>query len=192
MGGDPAAQEEVWDITSHEIAECTQVVCCKWRLPYHDVPDIAQDVLVRLIENPPWRDLLARCNRKGWFYTVVTHAVIDYLRRKRRRESRVALKLDAPLPGDPDSPTYVDTMGWDDPAIREFIVSDEYDCLMACVGEKVPAERIRIFRMFVDGYSYRDISEIVEAPLNTIGVVIHRVRQHLQDCYRELQRREAR
>lgn len=135
-----------------------------------EAEDVTQEVFLKLWQN--WSKVeLDRV--RPWLLRVTRNACYDRLR-KRRSSSRVINPdadpeiLDASPGADPGPE--VDAQRAD---FRRQIVAELED-----LGE--PYRSILILRE-IQGLRYREISEILELPLNTVRVYIHRGRRQLRE-----------
>jgi RNA polymerase sigma factor (sigma-70 family) len=68
-------------------------------IPEHDVPDVVQDILVRLLHALPDFQYAPRRGRfRAWLHTVCRTSIIDWRRRRRRSSSAALADDDAVAP----------------------------------------------------------------------------------------------
>ena len=100
-----------------------------------------------------------------WIYTIARNSCVDYLRR------RVRDPLSAVAPNAPATPPDLDALpdaGQDDP----FASVEQQDLLEAVRAElrKLPDQRRAAVEMkIVEGLTYREIAEVLGAPLGTVA-----------------------
>ncbi len=129
-----------------------------------DVADLAQEIFLRIITNlervDPERPF------KPYFYRVASNLIIDHLRREVRRgifysgspESRPASGERPPHGG------------------REEMV----DLERAITRLPLHYQTVLVLS-FAEGLKYREISEVLEIPINTVKTYLHRARRALRE-----------
>lgn len=128
----------------------------------------------------------------GAFSTWVYVIALNTLRDKKRKDKEVDVVSVEAI-----NAHNIATMGEADADIFE-LVSDERDpsetaerseahslVRKAIAGLRNKSERKAIELRFLKEYSYKEISEAMEMPLNTIKVVLFRAKKHLQDALSE-------
>jgi len=135
-----------------------------------EAEDVTQEVLVRL-----WRNtrLLGSDRLGGWLLKVTRNACYDRLR-LRHRSARL-FAVDQGTEARPDAPT-------PEPGPEELAASAQLGrrlrAALDALGE--PLKSIVILRE-VQGLSYQEIAEILELPLSTVRVSLHRARRRLRE-----------
>lgn len=145
--------------------------------------DLAQETFVRSFNaigsyNP-------RYKFSSWIFKIANNLTIDHLRRKRLdtvsihgaphavtedEQARTSLDLESPDEG-PDA--YAEN--------RELGSQIE-----AAIGQLRPEYKSVTILRHVEGYSYKEIAEIMELPLGTVKTYIHRARLELQKALAHL------
>ena len=139
-----------------------------------EAEDVTQDVFLRLWEH--WSEV-TQAQAMPWLIRVTRNACID---RHRKRQTHRAMLA---APGAEDCPANPSPMG-SDPQL-----SLERDDLRQAVERALsllddPYRTIVILRE-IQSFSYADISEALQMPLNTVKVYLHRGRQMLRTELRE-------
>jgi RNA polymerase sigma-70 factor (ECF subfamily) len=145
-----------------------------------EAEDVTQEVLVRMWRQ--WRKLDAE--RLGpWLLRVTRNACYDLLRRRRS-----AAKLVVPEPeveGLEQAAVETAAAGDPDPQARAE-AADFRRHLRSALGELgEPMKSIVILRE-IQGFKYREISDALDLPLNTVRVYLHRGRRRLRERLREV------
>ncbi len=134
------------------------------------VEDVVQDVRVYLLERigqyEPTGHFL------GWVAVIARHAAIDSIRRDRTRLSRhIPLK-------DDENPT----------AFEEVIAAPQADfdpdarlALQDILMRLSPREREMVIMHYLSGYSYREIAQIKNLSVKTVGNLLGRARYKIRD-----------
>ncbi len=145
--------------------------------------DLAQETFIRAFSaigsyNP-------RYKFSSWIFKIANNLTIDHLRRKRLdtvsihgaphavtedEQARTSLDLESP---DERPDTYVEN--------RELGSEIE-----AAIGQLRPEYKSVTILRHVEGYSYKEIAEIMELPLGTVKTYIHRARLELQEALSHL------
>jgi RNA polymerase sigma factor (sigma-70 family) len=140
-----------------------------------EAEDVTQEVLLRL-----WRhaDGLDPERLGAWLLRVTRNACYDRLRQRRSAATLVAPDLDpevaeAAVSGDPD------------PAAQAEAAEFRRHLLAALGRLEEPYRSVLILRE-VQELQYQEISDILEMPLNTVRVYIHRGRQRLREQLKEV------
>ena len=140
-----------------------------------EAEDVAQEVLIRL-----WRhgDEVSPERLQSWLLRVTRNACYDRLRRH-QAASRVFDPAGGVEAGDglaSPSPSPEDVAG---AAILRRHIENALSAL------REPAKTVVILRE-VEGLSYAEIAEVLELPLTTVRVALHRARRRLRDRLREV------
>lgn len=139
-----------------------------------EAADVTQEVLLRL-----WRNLGALDGEPGaWLMRVTRNCCFDLMRK--RRSQRTAL-------GDAQEPEALDRVAGAEPdPERRAASSDLGRHLWRAVQELAEPYRSALILREVEEMKYREISETLDLPLNTVKVHIHRGRRMLRDRLREV------
>jgi len=112
--------------------------------------DITQEVFVKV-----WKNINKFDESKSfrtWIFTIAKHTVIDWLRHK------TELPLD-------DSFDLAD----DSPSVLEQLMSKETSGKLSFAMTKLPSNYSSVIKLYInDGLNFREISETLKAPLNTV------------------------
>lgn len=163
--GDPQAFEDL--MAPHE--RKVYGICLRMLGNREDALDCAQDAMLRL-----WRAIASyrkEASFQTWCYRIATNACLDFLRKKKVRP---AVSLDvlaetAPLPTD----------GRDAPeAMAE--ASARKEALAAGIAALPEDLRSALVLRDVQGFSYEEISAILQVPIGTTKSRISRAREKLR------------
>lgn len=106
-------------------------------------------------------------NLKAWLFTIMRNNFINDIRKNSKFVGREELSSYIPYSN------------------KEMNVKNEgetnmmYDLLVEEV-EKLPTNLKQPFKMMVDGYAYKEISESLDMPLGSVKSFIHKARKRLQ------------
>lgn len=129
--------------------------------------DVTQDVFIRLWEH---RDALEQERILGWLLRVARNACIDAIRKRNVRRSvdeTEDFTLDS-LPSDVSQP---------DRDASASLFRERLAKALDALGE--PHRSIVVLRE-IQEYKYEEISEVLNLPLNTVKVYLHRARKSLR------------
>ena len=140
-----------------------------------DADDVTQEVLIKIWDNIDKFNLNAA---KSWIMKTTHNLCLDYLRRR-----KVAAQREFII--DEDSQDRIkDTDKLKDPEIetRLILLKEKIHNAIECLPENLK----NIFVMYeLQGLKYREISEILDMPLNSVRVYLLRARKKLQEELRE-------
>ena len=134
-----------------------------------DADDLVQEAFLR------GYDRLDDCRHPdrvgGWLFRIVSTICKDHLKSPRR--SRDSVRLDAD-----DTPALVDDgPGAGNRAERSF-VRDELETALAAIG---PDKREAFLLKHLEGYTYREMAELLDASVPALKMRVHRARDELRD-----------
>jgi RNA polymerase sigma-70 factor (ECF subfamily) len=142
-----------------------------------EAEDVAQEVLIRM-----WRsgDRVAPDRLEAWLLRVTRNASYDRLRSR-----RAATRVFAPDRAHEEG-------GWvaaDGPSPERVVGGSEIrrQLCVALAELREPAKSIVILRE-IQGLSYQQIADVLELPLSTVRVSLHRGRRRLRELLREVYR----
>lgn len=165
QNGDAGAFEEL--MTAHE--RKIYALCLRMAGDREDALDCAQEAMLRI-----WRSLGSyrkQASFPTWVYRVATNTCLDFLR---KRKARPAVSLDA-LADDGFSPG--DASG--DPVLKAEEAARKR-ALAAGIASLQPDMRAALVLRDVQGFSYEEVSDILDTPLGTVKSRINRAREKLR------------
>lgn len=133
-----------------------------------DAEDIAQEVMIRTWQNMNKFNLKAA---RAWIMRTTHNLCIDYL-----RKNQLSLKRELPI----DTDNYLEDKSNDgnpvNVASKKMIGTKIKNAI-----ENLPERLKSIFVLYeLEGFKYREISKILDVPLNTVKVNLLRARKQLQ------------
>lgn len=154
-----------------------------------DAEDVLQETLLRAYRG--YHTFNTGTNLKAWLYRILTNTFINRYRRQARRPDEVEL-------GDLEDFYLFKRMGEDGPggAVRsaeeealDRFVDDDIKAAVEALPENF---RIPVLLADVEGFSYKEIAEIMDVPIGTVMSRLHRGRKALQQAlWRFAEEREA-
>ncbi len=150
-----------------------------------EAEDITQEVLVRMWRQ--WSKL--DTERLGpWLLRVTRNACYDLLRRRRSAAKLFVLEPEArPIEEGADPLPAVETAAAGDPGPGARAEGSEFQHHLRRALDELgePFRSIVILRE-IQGFKYREISDALDLPLNTVRVYLHRGRRRLREGLREV------
>lgn len=136
-----------------------------------DADDVTQEVMIRIWENMDRFNLFAA---KTWIMKTTSNLCIDYLRRR-----AVAFNREYEIDGEFEDSFSIDSYA------NNPLLSTHVNLMMSKVKESIerlPENLRSIFVMYeINGLKYREISDSLEMPVNTVKVYLMRARKKLQE-----------
>lgn len=173
--GDQSAFEDVVSFFQHKIYQH----CFRMLGNAHEAEDMAQEAFIRAYVNIHSYDE----NRKfsTWLYRIATNLTIDRIRKR-----KPDYFLDAEIKGT-DGLNMYSQLAADERLPEEEVQSIE---LQSYIQEQIaalaPKYRSIIMLRYLEEFSLREISEILDIPLGTVKTRIHRGREALRKKLRHV------
>lgn len=143
-----------------------------------DAEDVLQEALLKAYRG--YHTFTAGTNLKAWLYRILTNTFINSYRRKTRRPAEVEL-------GELEDLYLFKRVGEDsggaarsaeEEALDRFVDSD----IKGAVESLPEIFRIPVLLADVEGFSYKEIAEIMDVPIGTVMSRLHRGRKALQQA----------
>lgn len=83
-GGEPGEVEKAWEEFHEQYAKSIFRWCCSIGVPRRDVPDLTQDVMLKLLQELKQFQYDPQRRFRGWLKTITQRLAIDFLRKHRR------------------------------------------------------------------------------------------------------------
>ncbi len=136
-----------------------------------DAEDLAQETFIKVYKKID--TLKDRKKAKSWIYSIARNTVIDFFRKKKNKE--IALS-DALL----ESVAKTTATEYQEKAISDE-VSKELD---HCIDKLVKEDRAIIRLLYYEGFSYKEIANLLSINENTLKSRLHRARSVLLEMIR--------
>lgn len=168
---DAVACDALWRLLVSLVARLTRVAVARRSGNCRcDHEDIIQNVLMELWRTP--EILLDVVNIEGWLFRMIDRRTVDEMRRQ-SRHSR-SKSLEGAL-SDEDDRCLESFLGVEGDQVPRVILKEVENIL-----DSQPKEKGDIFRLYLYGYSYEEISQRMKVPQKTVGVWIYRLKKELR------------
>lgn len=172
------------------LAECLQHMDALYRAALRmtgnpaDAEDLVQDTYFKATRSIDRYQESA--GTRAWLFRILTNAYIDRYRQRMRAPETVELRDDPGLYDlfletrqgtDADAS---DSAGWTDAELESFLARFVGDEVKAAVESLPPAFRMVVILRDVEGFSYREIAEMLDVPVGTVMSRLFRGRRALQ------------
>lgn len=149
-----------------------------------DAEDLVQEAYLRAFRS--WHQFQPGTNLKAWLFRILTNLFISNYRQRQREPLTVSAD------GDESFDLYATLAGVESGAERsaesmvlDNLVDDEIKQALADLPEEY---RMAVLLVDVEGFSYKEIAEILGVPIGTVMSRIHRGRKALQKSLMRLAR----
>jgi len=174
--GDPARQEQFTEQVLEHMASLYSGALRMTRSPA-DAEDLVQETYLKAYRS--WHSYQQGTNLKAWLYRILTNTFINSYRSKKRKPEQTDL--------DEVEDLYLyRRLGGLEAAAASRSAEDEVMDLFTDSEVKAALENLsEQFRMAVlladvEGFSYKEIAEILDVPIGTVMSRLHRGRKALQ------------
>lgn len=147
-----------------------------------DAEDLLQDTYVKLWKNiDGFKDTGKEDSFKWWAFTAMKNVHIDG---GRKGKSNKRFHLSANIVHDEETGENLTLQNI--PANSHFnadtlLFDKEVEHTLHCAKSKLKNNVQKVFEIMRDGYSYEEMAEILNLPINTVKIHIHRVRKSLME-----------
>ncbi len=128
--------------------------------------EVVQEILVRV--HGAIRDFRSECELGTWIYRIAVNTIATYMRRRHNHSISFV--------GTGDMRYIIDEGGDLEEAFDRKL---ECERLARCIAKLPPRESAAITLFYMDGYGYKEIASILETSVDSVGLLLHRGREHL-------------
>ncbi len=139
-----------------------------------DAEDVVQEALLKAYR--AYHTFTAGTNLKAWLYRILTNTYINRYRKQMRRPTEVEL-------GEVENLYLYKQLGGgqsgasaEEEALEQFVDAD----IKRALEELPEIFRLPVLLADVEGFSYKEIADIMDVPLGTVMSRLHRGRKALQ------------
>jgi len=166
-------QKESWDIFVQKYSKVIywairkRLSSSSFHFNQDDLGEIFQDVFVSILEQDKLKQIKEAKKISGWLAIVAFNKAVDFMRRKIRKEQKVVLNV-LPLKEN---------------KIRDNLHKrDLFDLLQAVIDNLADKEKLIISLNLLQGRTHKEISLIVDIPVNTVSTVIARAKAKIREA----------
>jgi RNA polymerase sigma-70 factor (ECF subfamily) len=138
-----------------------------------DAEDLVQETYLRAFRS--WRSFEQGTNLKAWMFRILTNLYITSYRKRRREPTMIGVEDAA------DFDLYQAVGRGSDnsaeSAVLDGIVDEDIRAALANLPEEF---RLAVILADIEGFSYKEIAEIMKVPIGTVMSRLHRGRKALQ------------
>jgi RNA polymerase sigma-70 factor (ECF subfamily) len=128
--------------------------------------DLVQEVSLKVIRGR--QTFRPGAEFRPWVFSILRHTLADYYRRQNVRPAMVSLEAD-----EIELPSHAPL----DQRLFEYVLDEEIEQALA----EIPFEmRLAVLLADVEEFSYREIAEVLDWPLGSVGSRLHRGRRRLR------------
>lgn len=166
-----------WETLYARLAGKLFPVCLRYADDYMQAQDLFQEAFLKLAKNiGQWK---GSGSFEGWAYRVFVNECISHLRKRAREKFTYYY---------PETPSHDDEEASEDDFISSMNIyyqeSDDHHCeaqLILHMVQALPVHYRTVFNLFaIEGYSHREIAQMLNIPENTSKVYLHRARKILR------------
>lgn len=152
------ARREVYE----KYAPSMMALCKRYLSDTEDAKDVLQDGFLKIFTEIG--QYTGKGSFGGWIRRIFVNTSLDFIRKKNRLQ-QIELLMDVEMGNNEDAPSLKD------------ITAEE---IMQCIGE-LPDNYRTVFNLYaVEGYSHREIAQLLQIPESTSRSLFFRARQLLQ------------
>lgn len=164
IDGDTAAFEEIYRLTSGFVFN----VALRIARRHADAEDITQEVFVKTHKN--LRQFGFQSSLKTWLYRITVNTALSRCRKNTGAANAMA-KYKNHLATEP---TFIP---FPDPVHKK----DNESIVAALLAKLDPDQRVCVVLREMEGFTYDEIAEILNVPMNTVRSRLHRAREALME-----------
>jgi len=135
-----------------------------------ETEDILQDVFIKVYENLNGFDTSLKFS--SWIYRITHNEVINRFRKKQARPQKISLDSDLDI---------FESLASDTDIAQDLNIEEQAEIIKKTLNKlDIHYKEILILKYF-EGKSYKEISDILKKPVNTVGTILHRARKQFKD-----------
>lgn len=162
---DEIEQKKIFDVWLHEHKGILFKIIRAYAFTPHDQEDLFQDISLQLWQSIP--DFRGEAKVSTWIYRVALYSATVWIRKEKKRpQTQLFSDLEQTLTIAPEPR------------------NDRLDWLYEQIAELKPIDR-SVSLLLLEGFSYKEMADLVGISESNVGVRIHRIKQHLVRKSRE-------
>jgi RNA polymerase sigma-70 factor (ECF subfamily) len=138
-----------------------------------NIEDVVQDVFIKTYQNIQSFDVNQKFS--SWIYRIAHNTYINLLKKNSRGPLYIL-----------DFDTFLSYTVVDDPIIREKDIKEMRIMVEKGLNKLSPKYREIIVLYYLEELSYKEISDILQMPIGTVGIRLKRAKEALRDVYKKL------
>lgn len=138
-----------------------------------NIEDIVQDVFISTFKNINNFDTSLKFS--SWIYRIAHNAFVNGLKKQQKNS----------LPNF-DFDVFVSHVAYEDPAVEEREHEDMQKLIAGGLDQLKPKYKEAIILHYLEDFSYKEISDILQIPTGTVGVRVKRGREALKKVYEKM------
>lgn len=146
---------------------------------YSDAEDMTQEVFLKVYKN------IEKCSGKGsiktWIYTIAYNTCIDEVR---KRKGKTNFSLDSTIDSD-DGEYNFEVASKEETPENYLINKEEIKEIENAINKLSEVHKTLIFLRDIKGFTYNEISEIMEINLGTVKSKLNRARTNLKNILKK-------
>jgi RNA polymerase sigma-70 factor (ECF subfamily) len=151
-----------------------------------DADDLVQDTYLKATRSVDRYHEQESAGARAWLFRILTNSYIDRYRQRMRAPEMVELTEDRGLydlfleSREPVAADASGSTGWTDAELESFLRKFVGDEVKAALESLPPAFRLVVILRDVEGFSYREIADMLGVPVGTVMSRLFRGRRLLQ------------
>ena len=148
-----------------------------------DAEDLVQETFLRAYRS--WDQFEPGTNLRAWLFRILTNLFITNYRKRKREPTVVPVE-------EPEDFDLYQALGSDDSSAESIVLDSLVDEDIKRALDQLPENfRLPVLLADVEGFSYKEIAEMLGVPIGTVMSRLHRGRKALQKSLWELARRQG-
>ncbi len=141
-----------------------------------DAEDLTQDTFIRALRAFDTYD--GGKPFENWVFRILSRLFLDLLRYRKRRV--VTVSYDAPIPQENDDTLFFEKADEHNSPERILLSESLSESMEHAIMSLTPEQRLIVVMADLEGVPYKDIAEMVDAPIGTIRSRLHRIHKQLR------------
>lgn len=136
-----------------------------------DINDIVQEIFLKTYKNIQSFD--AKRKFSSWIYRIAHNEFVNALKKKKKKFLSLSFDLDVFLPH----------------SIKDYGLNEEINrreiakMINGCLDRLEPKYREPIILYYFEELSYKEIADVMQTPISTVGIRIKRAKEKLKSIY---------
>ncbi len=152
-----------------------------------DAEDLVQDALLRAYRF--WGSFHEGSNCKAWLFKILTNTFINSYQRKKRSKEILSAAI---IQQETTDGTLIQTKARSHQSPAEILLKNSMSEDVERALAAIPGDfRVAVLLCDVEGFSYKEIAEILECPVGTVMSRLYRGRKLLQSELRDFAKRQG-